>query len=80
MNVKIKTFRFKGSDTEVVGSGWDQKVINGKDDESIIDATINQFLKENVEELIEIKIDLIYCQTRQIMYNKIDLLYTIIYR
>ena len=77
--MKIKTFRFKGSKTF-----YNQSIrehANMKDSENDIDYVINDFIKDNVNELIDIKITTIDCMHHNNGgYNNVDLIYTIIYK
>lgn len=76
---RIKTFRFKGSRTKYIGNGIGHE--NLKDSADIIDETINNFIYDEVAELIDIKITTVDCNYHNNGgYNDIDLIYTIIYR
>ena len=76
--IQIKTFRFIGSKTKYLGSGLSHE--NIKDDEKVIDKTINDFIKKNVKRLEDIKITTVDCNYHNNGgYNTVDLIYTIIY-
>ena len=78
LNNVRKTFRFNGSKNDYDRSS--QKNTKIYTSESVIDHTINQFLKDNEYILIDIKITTIDTNYHNNGgYNDIDLLYTIIY-
>ena len=74
---KVKTFRFFGSYNEYKNSTFSNIKTNTED----IDMEINNFIKENVTELIDIKITTVECRWHNNGgYNNVDLIYTIIYK
>lgn len=74
--VKVKTFRFKGCKTHCTSKG--HECLHDSTDD--IDKVINNFICDNVSTLIDIKITTIECRWHNNGgYNKIDLIYTIIY-
>lgn len=74
--MRIKTFRFKGSDNEYTGDFTNIKV-----SEEDIDLEINKFIEDYVNELIDIKITTVDCGYHNNGgYNEVDLIYTIIYK
>lgn len=77
--MKIKTFRFIGCKNSYTrGKDINEKVY---DKENKIDHEINQFLKDNEYELIDIKITTIETNYHNNCgYNSVDLLYTVIYK
>lgn len=74
---KVKTFRFIGSKCEYT----DRKFILLKTNTEDIDKEINEFVSENVTELIDIKITTVENHYHNNGgYNGVDLIYTVIYK
>lgn len=74
---KIKTFRFIGSECEYNQGKF--KCL--KSDAKEIDDIINDFVSNNVDELIDIKIVTVGSRYHNNGgYNNVDLIYTIIYK
>lgn len=77
--LKIKTFRFIGSKNSYTRSGNTNEKVYDK--ENKIDHEINQFLKDNGYDLVDIKITTIETNYHNNCgYNGVDLLYTVIYK
>ena len=77
--MKIKTFRFIGCKNNYIREKSTSEKVYDK--ENKIDYEINQFLKDNGYELVDIKITTIETNYHNNCgYNGVDLLYTIIYK
>lgn len=75
--LKVKTFRFVGSECEYANGKF--KCL--KDDVKDIDTVINNFLSKHVKELVDIKIVAVENRYHNNGgYNNVDLIYTIIYK
>ena len=75
--LKVKTFKFIGSECEYTDGKFKCLKTNEKD----IDTIINNFISKYVEELVDIKITTVESRYHNNGgYNNVDLIYTIIYK
>ena len=75
---RVKTFRFVGSKNKYIKGTQEHEMI--KDTESNIDMVINDFITDDGYKLVSVSITPIDCQSHNNCgYNKVDLLYTILY-